>query len=112
MSKVSKKTKSSNALKPMLAVAFYPNRYVDSFKPTHEQIKYAVLLLKNKERISVKEIQDAFNCDWNWAHTMMDLLEQNTLVSDFIGEKERIVLVGNEILKRQILVENFEDFDI
>ena len=44
-------TKKSNASKPMLAVAFYPNRYTDSFQPTHEQIKYAVLLLKNKERV-------------------------------------------------------------
>ncbi len=105
-------TKKSNASKPMLAVAFYPNRYVDSFQPNHEQIKHAVLLLKNKERISVKEIQDSFNCDWNWASAMMDLLENNQLVSHFIGEKKRIVLVGNEILKRQILVENFEDFDI
>jgi hypothetical protein len=27
-------------------------------------------------------------------------------------EKEQIIEDGNEILKRQILVENFEDFDI
>lgn len=105
-------TKQSNAPKPMLAVAFYPSRYVDSFKPTHEQIKYAVKLLIGKERISIKELQESFKCDYNCASTMMDILEDNQLVSSFIGQTHRIILLDQKILKRQILVENFEDFDI
>lgn len=105
-------TKLSNATKPMLAVAFYPNRYVDSFKPTHEQIKHAVKLLIGKEQVSVKELQDNFKCDYNWASTMMDILEDNQIVSSFIGKTHRIILLDQKTLKRQILVENFEDFDV
>jgi hypothetical protein len=36
MTKHSENTETSNSTKPMLAVAFYPNRYVDSFKPTSQ----------------------------------------------------------------------------
>jgi hypothetical protein len=105
-------TESSNSTKPVLAVAFYHKRYVDSFKPTHEQIKFSIKLLIGKEQISVKELQDNFKCDYNWASTMMDILEDNQIVSSFIGKTHRIILLDQKTLKRQILVENFEDFDI
>lgn len=72
-------------------------------KPTDEDILKAIAFLKGKKQVRCMQLQLEFKKGYNWASKIMDILENNLLVSKFDGET---------VYRKVIADESFFDSDI
>jgi len=79
-------------------------------KPTNEQIKEIIMFLKNKDRISMGEIADFFGSKYNFAIMIMDVLENNNIVSEFKGDAYREIVADKSIFESEFIFINIKDF--
>lgn len=110
MTNHSENTKSDTCDNNVLAVAFNSNLFVGN-RPSDEDIIRVIKFLKNKTEISNSRLQLEFIKGYNWAHKIMDILEENQLVSEFDGKSQyRKVIADAKILEREIVVLDTSEF--
>ncbi|RYJ50568.1 hypothetical protein DR871_016265 [Flavobacterium petrolei] len=96
--------------KPLLAVAFNSSEIIGN-KPSSEDIIKVIRHLKGKTEISNSRLQLEFLKGYNWAYKIMDILENNQLVSGFDGKSQyRKVIVDDSIFDNEIIVLDMDEF--
>lgn len=75
-----------------------------------ELIRKAIMFLKNKEKVSVREISEHLKLGHNQASKIIDVLENNGIISEFKGETHRDIIVCKEYLESNFIFLDINDF--
>jgi hypothetical protein len=89
---------------------FFPSNMVGT-KPQSEDILKAIMFLKGKIEISIFDLQLEFVKGYNWAGKIMDILENNGLVSEFNGVKSRKVIADPSIFDMELIILDIDDVE-
>ena len=79
-------------------------------KPTNEQIKDCIMFLKDKEKVSIREIAEYLGLKFGQASNVADVLENNNIISKFEGNTHRDVIADKSFFESEFIFVNIDDF--
>lgn len=90
---------------------FFIRKNICYSKPKSEDIIKAIMFLKGKIEISNFDLQLEFVKGYSWAYKIMDILENNGLVSEFNGIKHRKVIADPSIFDMELIFLDIDDVE-
>lgn len=75
-----------------------------------QKIVDAIMFLKEKEKVSVREIAQHLSLGYNLASKVVDVLEKNNIISEFKGETHREVIADKSIFESEFIFLDINDF--
>jgi len=75
-----------------------------------QKIVDAIMFLKDKEKVSVREISEHLNVGYNLASKVVDVLEKNNIISEFKGETHREVIASKTTFESEFIFIDINDF--